>query len=310
MAFEDFSMSINLPGHYASEYARNIDLLLQQKDSRLSPYAITTSHVGDKAVQVDQIGSIEMQDVVSRFAPMGRVDAAVKRPWIFPISSDLPQLIDTFDKLKLLTDPQSAYVMNAVNAANRRRDKHMVNAFFADAKIGVSGGDTESFGTTLTSSGGQNVGVNVGGSASGLNVAKLLECANRFMQANVDIEAEGGIHVGLKAAQVTNLLNEIQVIGREFGEPVFNKDKILTGWWVFKFHHTELIQTGTDDQTGTSTAVPAWVKSGMELATWQSQVTDISQRKDLQGLPWQVYLMMTMGAARREKEKVIRIWCR
>lgn len=303
-------MSVNIPNHYYTEFSRNIDLLLQQKDSRLSAFVATGTHVGEKASPVDQFGSIEMQDVESRFSPMGRIDAPATRRWVFPVSSDLPQLIDSFDKLKIITDPQSSYVQNAVAAGNRRKDRHIISAFFADSKIGVSGGDTEQFGTTLTTSGGQNVGVNTGGAASGLNVAKLKAVSRRLMEADVSIEAEGGIHVAINAKQHEELVTEIQVIGREFGEPVFDKNKLLTNWWVFHFHHTELIQTGTDDQAGTSYMVPAWVKSGMHLGMWDSLTTDISQRKDIQGLPWQVYVKMTAGATRLELPKVARIWCR
>jgi hypothetical protein len=303
-------MSVNIPTHYYTEYSRNIDLLLQQKDSRLSGAVMIGSHTGEKASPVDQFGPVEMQDVNTRFAPMNRVDAPTARRWVFPVSSDLPQLIDTFDRLKLITDPQSAYVQNAINAANRRKDRHIISGFFGDAKIGVNAGDTETFGTTVTTSGGQNVSVNTGGSASGLNVAKLKEAAKRLMESNVDIEAEGGLHCAITAKQHDQLLNELQIINADFGTTVFGQRRLLTSWWIYTFHHTELLQTGTDDQGGTSTQIPVWVKSGMHLGMWQSTVTDISQRKDLQGLPWQVYLMCTMGATRLEKEKVVRVWAR
>jgi len=303
-------MSINIPAHYYTEYSRNIDLLLQQKDSRLSGLVNSGNHSGDKASPVDQVGKIEMQDVTTRFAPMGRVDAPLTRRWVFPVSSDLPQLIDTFDALKLLTDPKSKYVENAVAAANRRKDRHIIGAFFADAKTGVNAGDTETFGTTLTTAGGQNVGVNVGGSASGLNVAKLKEGVRRLMESDVDVDVEP-IHCAITADEHDDLLNEIQVISKDFGgDPVLGSKGILKRWWLINFVHTELLQTGTDDQAGTSTQIPMWVPNGMHYGNWQSTVTDISQRKDLQGLPWQAYLMMTGGATRLEKERVIRIWAR
>jgi hypothetical protein len=303
-------MSVNIPNWYYTEYSRNIDLLLQQKDSRLSGAVMIGQHTGEKASPVDQLGSIEMQDVTSRFQPMGRVDAPTERRWVFPVSSDLPQLIDTFDKLKIITDPQSSYVTNAVAAGQRRKDRHIISNFFASSAIGVNAGSTETFGTTLTTSAGQNVSVGTGGAASGMNVAKLKAAARRLMEANVDIEAEGGIHCAITAKQHDELLNELQVINADYGTTIFNGRKLLTSWWVFMFHHTELLETGTDDAAGTSTMCPAWVKSGMHLGMWQSLVTDISQRKDIQGLPWQVYLMMTAGATRVEKNKVVRIWAR
>lgn len=303
-------MSANIPAHYATEYSRNIDLLLQQKDSRLSALVNNGTHVGEKASPVDQIGKIEMQDVTSRFAAMGRVDAPMERRWVFPVSSDLPQLIDTFDALKLLTDPKSKYVENAVAAGNRRKDRHIIGAFFADAKTGVNAGDTESFGTTLTSAGGQNVSVGVGGTTSGLNVAKLKEGVRRLMEADVDVEAEQ-INCAITADEHDDLLNEIQVISKEFGgDPVLGSKGVLKRWWLINFIHTELLTTGTDDATGTSTQIPMWVPNGMHYGSWQTLVTDIAQRKDLQGLPWQAYVMMTGGATRLEKERVIRIWAR
>jgi hypothetical protein len=303
-------MSLEIPNWYSTEYSRNIDLLLQQKDSRLSGSVMVGTHVGEKASPVDQLGSIEMQDVVGRFNPMGRVDAPTERRWVFPVSSDLPQLIDSFDKLKILTDPQSSYVTNAVAAGMRRKDRHILSAFFANSAIGVNAGSTETFGTTLTTSAGQNVSVGTGGTTSGMNVAKLKAGVRRLMEANVDVEAEGGVNVAISAKQHDELLNELQVINADYGTTIFNGQKLLTSWWVVKFHHTELLTTGTDDAAGTSTQVPMWVKSGMHLGMWESLVTDISQRKDIQGLPWQVYVKMTAGATRLEKNKIVRIWSR
>ena len=70
-------MSINLPSHYVIQYSTNINLLLQEKGSKLRPYVTEGSYVGKQASPVDQFGAIEMQSVTSRFAAMGRVDAAV-----------------------------------------------------------------------------------------------------------------------------------------------------------------------------------------------------------------------------------------
>ena len=124
-------MSLNIPTHFAQQFAMNITLLLQQKNSRLRGKVMEGSHFGKQASPVDQYGLVEMQDVTTRFGEMGRVDAPTERRWVLPTDSDLPQLIDTFDKLRLLTDPSSMYVQNAVQAANRRVDKHIISAFFA-----------------------------------------------------------------------------------------------------------------------------------------------------------------------------------
>ena len=304
-------MSINVPEHYYTEFSRNIDMLLQQKDSRLSGKVNNGNHSGEKASPVNQIGKVEMTDITARFAPMTRTDAPMTRRWVFPVSSDINQMIDTFDKLKAVTDPASAEVQSAVAAANRRKDRHIISAFFADALIGVNAGSTESFGTALTSAGtpGQNVGVNVGGAASNLNVAKLREAKRRLMESDIDLDAEP-IYCAITSKEHDSLLSEIQVVSTDFNDkPVLTQGKV-TQFLGINFIHTELLQTGTDDQSGTSRMIPVWVPNGMHYGNWQTAVTDISQRKDIQGLPWQAYVMMTGGATRLELQRVIRIWAR
>lgn len=300
---------VNVPNHYYTQYAQNIDFLLQQQQSRLSGAVRTGSHSGEKASPVDQLGASEMTDIVDRFAPISRTDGPTSRRWVFPISSDHAQHLDTFDALKLLLDPKSAYVQSATMAANRRKDRHIISAFFADALTGVNAGTTETFGTTLTSSAGQNVSVSLGGTTSNLNVAKLKEGKRRLMAANVDVSTEK-LYCAVTAKEHDSLLNEIQVISTDFNDKPVLVDGLVTRFLGVQFINTELLGTGTDDAAGTSNMIPMWAMSGMYLGTWQSQVTDISQRKDLKGLPWQAYVMMTAGATRLEKERVIRIWCR
>jgi hypothetical protein len=301
----------NVPQHFYTEFARNLDFLAQQQNSRLGDLVETGSHSGEKASPVDQIGAVEMTDITGRFEPIGRTDSPLERRWVFPVSSDLPQMLDTFDALKLLTDPKSAYVQNAHFASMRRKDRHIITGFFADALTGVNAGTTETFGTTLTSAGtpGQNVSVGVGGAASGLNAAKMKEGLRRLREADVDLKTEQP-YMAVTSDEHDDLLNEIQVISLDFNDKPVLVDGIVTRFLGVRIEHTELLGTGTDDAAGTSTMIPLWVKRGMYYGTWQNQVTDISPRKDLKGLPWQAYVMMTGGATRLEKVRTIRIWAR
>lgn len=304
-------MSLNIPTHYVQQYSTNLQLLLQQKGSKLRDTVMTGPHVGKQASPVDQVGAVAAQRVVGRFQPMGRVDAPTDRRWVFPVDYDLPQLIDQFDKLRLLTDPQSTYATNGVYAMGRAMDDEIITAYFADAKTGENGGTTTAFGTALTTASGRNVSVGVGGAASGLNVAKLREGKKSLMAAEVDIDNDPLICV-VTATQHDNLLNEVQVISGDFGwkdAPVLKEGKIERFLGI-NFKHCERLTTGTDDAAGTSRQVPLYAKSGMYLGIWGDIQSDISQRKDLQGLPWQLYDVGTFGGTRLEEAKVRRIWCR
>lgn len=292
-------MSINVPSLYVQQYATNIQLLLQQKGSKLRQLIMSGSHVGKQASPVDQVGSINMQPVTSRFQAMGRVDAAVDRRWVFPSDFDLPQLIDSFDKLRLLTDPQSVYVQNAVYAAGRQMDDLIIDAFFGVAKTGETGATSTSF------LAGQQVAVNFGASSNvGLTVAKLREAKKILMANEVDIDNDP-ITAVVTAEQHDNLLAEAQVISTDFNDRPVLVDGKLSRFLGINFVHCERL-----DVDGSSyRRIPVFAKSGMYLGLWNDIKTDISERKDLQGLPWQAYVYMTAGATRLEEKKIVEIKC-
>jgi hypothetical protein len=293
-------MSANIPTHFVREYSTNLALLLQQKGSKLRPYVTTGSYVGDQASPVDQIGAIEAQQVTSRFGPMGRVDATLDRRWVFPTDYDLPQLIDKFDKLRLLTDPESSYVVNAMYALGRKMDAAIITAFTAAAKTGVNGATS----TSVLS--GNEVDVATGGSNSKLNVAKLKAVKKLAMTHNIDLDNDPLI-CGVTAVDHDSLLNEIQIISSDFngGDRPVLKDGKVDRFLGIQFVHCELIESlaaGTNEVN-----IPVWCKSGMHLGLWNDIQTSISQRNDLQSEPWQAYVKATFGATRIEEKKVFNI---
>lgn len=294
-------MSVNLPSLFVQQFATNVQLLLQQKGSKLRQSVMSGSHVGKQASPVDQIGSINMQPVTGRFQAMGRVDATVDRRWVFPTDYDLPQLIDSFDKLRMLIDPTSSYVQNAVYAAGRQLDSLIIAAAAGTAKTG----ETATTSTTLPS--GQSIAVNFGASAStGLTVAKLREAKRILMAANLDLDDPmNELYCVVKAKQHDNLLAEAQVISTDFNDkPVLVEGKI-TRFLGVNFIHSELVTANGSSQD----LVPLYAKSGMYLGTWNDISTDISQRKDLQALPWQAYVYLTAGSTRLEEKRVTQIIC-
>lgn len=294
-------MSLNIPTHYVQQYATTIALLLQQRGSKLRPYVSTGNYIGKQASPVDQVGAIEMQNVVNRFQPMGRVDAPTDRRWVFPTDWDLPQLIDSFDKLRLLIDPTSAYVQNAVYAAGRKMDDLIKDNLFADAKTGETGGITTSFPAA------QQVAVNFESAANvGLTVAKMREAKRILMANEVDLDAEMPT-IALTSKEHDGLLKEAQVVSTDFNDrPVLVEGKVVR-FLGFNVVHCERLSTLLDGSG--HRRIPAFVKSGVHLGVWNDVVTDITQRKDLQGLPWQAYVYMTMGATRIEEKRVVEIKC-
>lgn len=294
-------MSANAASLYGKQYASTVQLLLQQKGSRLRKAVMVGSHKGDQASPVDQVGAIEMQQVLSRFGAIGRVDAAVARRWCSPSDFDLPQFMDSFDELKIFSDPKGQYVQNAIHAAGRQMDRLIIDAFFDNALTGVSGSTSVSFSTD----GGNQIAVNYGASGNvGLTVAKLREAKRILMAANVDLDSDPAF-CGINAKAHDSLLGEIQVQSLDYNErPTLVEGRVMR-FMGFDFIHTELFENNATPYR----RIPVWVKSGMHLGIWNEPQVDVSERKDLTSIPWQAYLKMSMGATRLEGAKVVEILC-
>ena len=293
-------MSANIPTFYAREYSTNVQLLLQQRGSKLRMAVDEGSYIGDQASPVDQLGAVEATQVTSRFAPMSRVDAATDRRWVFPTDYELPQLIDSFDKLRLLTDPESKYVENAVLGMGRKIDTVIITAFTAAAMTGVNGA------TSTSRTAGNEIDVAVGGSNSRLNVAKLHGVRELILANHIDMDNDP-CFVGITAKDDSALLKEIEVISTQFkgGDAPVLRDGKLERFLGLYFIHCQLIETvaaGTNEVT-----LPVWAKSGMHLGVWGDINVTIDRRTDLSSIPWQAYAKLTVGATRLEENKVFAI---
>jgi capsid protein len=289
----------DLSGLYVSQFATNIQVLLQQKPSRLRDKVMSGAYIGKQASPVDQVGAISMAPVLSRFAPIGRVDALNDRRWITPSDYSLNQLIDHFDKLRLLIDPQSIYVTNATYAANRQIDDIIIASFFAPAMTGVTGA------TLTTPLAGQIVPVNQGAASNtGLTVAKLRAGKKILLSNEVDTDSDP-LTLVASADQLDNLMAEAQVISMDFNDrPVLVEGKV-TRFLGIDLVHSERLPV---DANGFRRC-PLFAKSGMHVGIWNDIQTDVSQRRDLEGLPWQAYVMLSAGATRLEEKKIIEIKC-
>lgn len=293
-------MSDQIATHYAQQYGNTITLLLQQRGSKLrgtvTPFPITGAKAG---VPVEQIGSVEATKRTTRYPRLTPADTPHRRPWVYPSDFDWNDMIDSIDKLRAIVDPQSAYALNGAYAMGRAMDREIVTAFFADRKEGENGGTTTSF---LAAN---QIAVNFGATGNvGLTVAKMREAKRILMAAEVDL-ANDPATISLAAKQHDNLLAEMQVISLDFNDRPVMVEGNVTRFLGFNIIQTELTAT---DASGYF-RVAAYVKSGMCLGTWNDITTDISQRKDLAGLPMQVYVYGTFGATRTEEPKVVEMKC-
>lgn len=296
------SFDTGLIALYTTQYSTNLELLLQQRGSKLRPTVREGMHVGKMASPVNQVGALSLKAPAGRFAPMPLQQAEYVRRWVFPVPGEIPQLVDTFDEVQTVVDPKSALVETAVAAVGRAWDDAIIAAATGTAQTGqdASALTAETFNTTN-----YQVAVNFGSSAaSGLTVAKLIEARRILRHYHNDLEADA-LTLVIGSNQEADLLSQVQVVSTEF-----NDRPVLVDGRVKRFLGYDVVvserlpyNVGASNQRG----VLAYVKSGMYLGMWRDITNRISQRNDLSSEPWQVYTSVMYGATRLQPGKVIQI---
>ena len=292
-------MGVNVSAHYVTQFTTNVLLLLQQKGSLLRDTVSVGSHRGESAVPVEQIGAISASIRSGRGAPIVVQDSPETRRWVYPVDYiTQAEIVDSDDKVRMLIDPQSSYAQNAVNAIGRQMDDTILASLYASANTGKTGS------TAVTFPAAQQVGINVGGTSSSLNVAKLREALRILIANEVDVMGERPTVV-VNAKQHDALLNEIQIISADFnrGEAVIESGRVtrILGMDI-KICNRVPLSSG-------NALVPVYVKSGVHLGIWNDIQTFVNEQPALEKNPTTVYAAATFGATRLEEGKIVQITC-
>lgn len=288
---------------YTTEFATNIELLLQQKQSKLRGKVNERYHVGKMASPINQIGPVTLKAPAGRFAPMPSQSGDLFRRWVFPQDGELPQLIDSFDELKTIVDPKSAYAEGASAAVNRAWDDSIISAFFGTANLGQDAGGltTETFSTTnfqVASTFGSS-------SATGLTVAKIIEAKRILEHYHNDLESDPACMV-IGSQQHADLFNQVQIVDQLGYRGI---DAMVSGGRVRSILGIDIVISERLSVTLNVRNVPVFVKSGMHLGMWKDMTNVIDYRPDLSGRPWQLLTQTSFGATRLQAGKVISILC-
>ncbi len=293
-------MPDNITVASVQQYKANVELLLQQEGSRLRNAVTTGSHVGKAASVVEQFGSATAQLKTGRHADTPLLDLSQDKRWVFPLDYEWASLIDNEDQLRAIIELTSPYARAGAAAMNRAVDDVILTAIFGTNYTGENGTSSETFGTV--GSGTYDVGVNVGGTASALNVAKLQGAIRLLMTANKG-ELTEPVYAAISSYEHDSLLKEMQIANKDYGNSA-----VLVDGKVSRFMGINFILTERLTITSGNRLIPVWLKSGMYLGLWKDIAAEMSKRAD-KSYAWQVYLAMTLGATRTQLGKQIRVSC-
>jgi len=287
-------MSFEVTTAFVQQYTTNVQLLLQQRGSKLRDAVSVGNYTGKAAKAVEQIGAVTAQKRVSRHADTPLISTPHDARWVFPSDYEWADLIDDQDKLRMLIDPTNPYAINGAYAMGRAADDEIIAAALGTSKTGENGTTSTAFDTA-------NQQIAVG--AAGLTIAKLREALEIFRANEVDLEMDP-LFMAVSAKQLTDLLATTEVTSSDYNSVKALVNGQLDTFLGFKFINIERL--GVD--ASSYRRVIAWAKSGLHLGIWGDVETMITPRAD-KSYANQVYVKETIGATRTDEKKVVEILC-
>lgn len=307
-------MSSEITVARVQQYSSNVFHLSQQKGSRLRS-CVRVESVKGKTGFYDRIGKATAQVSTGRHADTPQIDTPHSRRMVSLADYDYGDLIDDFDKIRMIWDPAGPYTMAAVWSLGRAMDDVILDEASGTASTGETGSGTQTLGN------GQKIASIAGGAGAKLNVSAL-RAAQRILDAS-DVDPSIPRYIAYNARQKEALLGQTEVTSADYNTVRALVAGQVDSFMGFQFKHTQQINTqsgslsfslttgavgsGSGD-ADTYDKVLAWAEDGILLGVGQDIRAQVGPRADKR-YSVQVYASMSLGAVRMEEEKVVEILC-
>lgn len=308
--------SFEIDEAFVETYKSNIYMLSQQMDSRLARNCRQESQ-GGETDYYERLGLAEANKITDRHGDTVHSNTPHTRRAVDLEEADYSDLIDKMDRVKLLINPDDAYVKAAVMGINRYKDDVWIAAALGNARSGKKG----TVNVALPSS--QRIGATNGTASSGLNVFTLTIVLEKFDSNDVDEDIPK--YLAYSGKQKQNLLNETEVTSADYNTVRALVQGEIDTFMGFKFIRSERLPVtsasittfvaATGAITGGAATIAAgarrciaWAEDGMIFATGIDMIVRVDELPTKR-YSTQVYAAHQVGAVRMEEEKVVEILC-
>ncbi|MFA5379757.1 MAG: phage capsid protein, partial [Dehalococcoidia bacterium] len=285
------NMSTEITTAMVEQYSSNVQILMQQKESRLRQLVRVEAGIVGKNAFFDQLNSTAAVKRTSRHADTPLVSTPHLRRRVSLGDYDWADLVDNMDVKKVLTDPASNYAINAKNAMNRAMDDEIITAFLATAYGGVDGSTSYTFDTSY------NV---IANGSTGMTLSKLLS-AKAILDGNEVDDEDRFCIIGSK--QLSDMLDLEEVTSSDY-----NTIKALVAGQVDTFMGFKFVRSERLAVASSVRKCIAGQKNSILLAIGMDVITDVGPRRD-KNMATQVYLGMSIGATRMDEDGIVEIDC-
>ena len=323
-------MSFSITNAFVQQYKNNVIHLSQQKGSRLRNTVRTVPSIVGLNYYFERIGATAVQMKQSRHSPTPLISTPHSRRRVSMVTYQWGDLVDNDDKLKLLINPESEYVIGARNAFGRNMDDVIIAAALGTAFAGPDGATAVTIPTTggpLTT--GQYVArtaltnVNTtqlgpaGGTtdASSMSPQRVRLIKYLFDAQDVDPDEERFAIVSPNA--IKNLLTYTEVTSADYNTVKALAEGAIDSWMGFKWIMTNRLPV-VNTATALGITYPSiasvanngdrlclfYARQGLGLGMQEDILAEIAKRADM-SFSTQIYMEMVMGATRIEEPKVV-----
>ncbi|SKA95044.1 hypothetical protein SAMN02745166_02254 [Prosthecobacter debontii] len=292
-------MSAEITQFYETEFAKNWEMKVQQKDSRLLP-TVTTDSFRGKRKWYNQLDAGVMTEVTERKGDTPDGDTTGTKYWIYRRKFEFVRTWDEDDEMQLgsIALPDSDEIASFTAAEARTKDDVIIQAFDGTRKVGETGTETETFPS------GQSVPATYppGGPmvSMGLTVQKILRAKKILDENEVDDEDR---YFVTSSQQLQDMLNITEITSGDYVNVKALVDGEVSMFAGFTFVRSERLPV---DGNGLRSCF-AYHKSGIRWAdAGRSVHIDVLPNKrharQLRGV-------CRMGAVRVEDKRVVRVLC-
>ena len=281
----------NITTAFVKQFGTTLNLLSQQKGSRLQNCVTLETGAFGEEEYFDQYGSDTANIKVSRNVDVEYAADDYKRRRVSFTDIYWAKLIDKEDKLAMLIDPTSGLMQAGAWAIGRKIDDLIITAFSGTAYTGKAGGTS----TTFTAAN------QIATGSAGLTITKLISAKQLLDEADVDPDEER--YIAVTAEQISDLLKTTEVKSVDYNSVKALVEGKVDSFMGFKFVRTERLA-----KSSTTRTCLAWAKSGMLLA----KRNEMSAKLDMiptKHYATQAYASVSCGATRMEEEKCVEIGC-
>jgi len=284
-------------------YRANIEIQFQQKISKLRPFVRVESQKAEFEFY-DRIGPTVAKKVTDRHGNTVYSDTPHSRRRVGMEDYDWAELVDRPDKLRMLADPTSPYVQNAVMALNRAIDIVLVGAALSNAYTGKDGNTAVAY-PTATNEVAVNYVESGGATNSNLNMAKLRRVRTLFDLDEAAEDDDAQIICALTAYQMQSLLRLTEVTSADY-----NTVRALVNGTVDTFMGIKFIKMAPSYlvKTGNNRQIVFFTRQGLLLAMGEEIQVIVGPNPERRNNT-QLYVCGSFGASRMWEEKVRTVLC-